>query len=103
VPRLATVTLVVADYDEAVAFFVERVGFELVEDTSLADGKRWVVVASRGGEQRAVIGRQTGGRVGFFLEERRTGRYGTVVVFEDLYGKRWDLLEPGLALPDPGH
>ena len=136
VPRLATVTLVVADYDEAIAFFVERVGFELVEDTSLGDGKRWVVVAPRGGvgarlllaqaaaaEQRAVVGRQTGGRVGFFLEtddlaadharmaaagvvfleERRTERYGKVVVFEDLSGNRWDLLEPGLALRDPGH
>jgi catechol 2,3-dioxygenase-like lactoylglutathione lyase family enzyme len=126
VARLATITLVVADYDEAIAFFVERVGFELVEDTSLGDGKRWVVVAPRGAgahvllaraagvEQRAVIGRQAGGRVGFFLEtddlagdharmaaagvafleEPRTERYGKVVVFEDLYGNRWDLIEP---------
>jgi catechol 2,3-dioxygenase-like lactoylglutathione lyase family enzyme len=136
VQQLATVTLVVADYDEAIAFFVERAGFDLVEDTSLGDGKRWVVVAPRGGagarlllaravgeEQQGVIGRQAGGRVGFFLEtddlagdharmaaagvvfleEPRTERYGKVVVFEDLYGNRWDLLEPGLALQDPGH
>ena len=130
--RLATITLVVADYDEAIAFFVERVGFELVEDTSVSDGKRWVVVAPRGGagahvllaraageEQRAVIGQQAGGRVGFFLEtddladdharmaaagvafleEPRTERYGKVVVFEDLYGNRWDLLEPRSGSP----
>ena len=80
-PQLATVTLVVADDDEAIEFFVERVGFDLVDDMSLSDGKRWVVVAPRAGagarlllaraageEQRAVIGRQAGGRVGFFLE-----------------------------------
>jgi catechol 2,3-dioxygenase-like lactoylglutathione lyase family enzyme len=138
VPRLATVTLVVADYDEAIAFFVERVGFELIEDKSLSDGKRWVVVAPRDGagahlplaradgeEQRAVIGRQAGGRVGFFLEtddlagdharmaeagvtfleEPRTERYGTVVVFEDLYGNRSDLIEPArwVGATDPGH
>ena len=55
VARLATITLVVADYDEAIAFFVERVGFELVEDTSLSDGKRWVVVAPRGGAGAHVL------------------------------------------------
>jgi catechol 2,3-dioxygenase-like lactoylglutathione lyase family enzyme len=126
-PRIATVTLVVAEYDEAIAFYVERLGFELLEDTPLGEGKRWVLVAPPGGagarlllaraegdEQRAAIGRQAGGRVGFFLETDdlardrarmlaagvrfleapRSERYGAVAVFEDLYGNRWDLLEP---------
>ena len=76
-----------------------------------------LLARAAGEEQRAVIGRQAGGRVGFFLEtddlagdharmaaagvafleEPRTERYGKVVVFEDLYGNRWDLLEPRLA------
>lgn len=121
------VTLVVAGYDEAIAFYCGRLGFSLLEDTELGGGKRWVVVApeggrgarlllaeARGGEQQAAIGRQTGGRVGFFLEtddfERdfaaftaagvkfleapRREDYGTVAVFEDLYGNKWDLIEP---------
>ena len=77
---LAQVTLVVRDYDEAIAFFTSSLGFILVEDTPL-DGKRWVVVApdtERGArlllakaanaEQLAHVGNQTGGRVAFFLE-----------------------------------
>ena len=123
--RVSLVTLVVADYDEALAFFVGRLGFALVEDTPL-EGKRWVVVAPRGGgtrlllaradgvEQRAAIGRQAGGRVAFFLETDdldtelarlvaagvevvrppRSEAYGTVAVFADLHGNRWDLIEP---------
>lgn len=78
--RLALVTLVVADYDAALAFYVGTLGFALVEDTPLEDGKRWVVVAPPGGgaslllaraasaDQRDAIGRQAGGRVAFFLE-----------------------------------
>jgi catechol 2,3-dioxygenase-like lactoylglutathione lyase family enzyme len=80
-PRtIALTTLVVADYDAAIAFYVERAGFVLVEDTDLGGGKRWVVVnpaaGARGGvllakaanaAQAARIGDQTGGRVGFFL------------------------------------
>jgi catechol 2,3-dioxygenase-like lactoylglutathione lyase family enzyme len=78
--RLATVTLVVADYDEAIAWYSEKLGFGLVEDASLGDGKRWVVVAPEGSgahlllaraandEQRSRIGDQTGGRVFLFLE-----------------------------------
>lgn len=78
--RLQAVTLVVPDYDEGIAFFVGKLGFDLVEDTPRGDGKRWVLVAPRGGEtrlllavgkgeaQRAAIGNQTGGRVAFFLE-----------------------------------
>ncbi|RDY65781.1 VOC family protein [Lysobacter soli] len=124
--HIACFALVVADYDEAIDFYVRKLGFELREDTDMGDGKRWVLVAPRGAqtaillaravddEQRAAIGRQTGGRVGFFLhtddfardhasmlahgvrfhEEPRREHYGTVAVFEDLYGNRWDLLEP---------
>jgi len=124
--RLALVTLLVRDYDEAIAYFVGALGFILQEDTLLSPAKRWVVVApalESGGAlllamadneaQRASLGRQTGGRVGFFLhtdnfirdysrmkaagvdflEEPRHEPYGTVVVFADLYGNRWDLLE----------
>jgi catechol 2,3-dioxygenase-like lactoylglutathione lyase family enzyme len=81
--RIATVSLVVADYDEAIAFYRDRLGFQLVADTPLGGGKRWVLVAPAGGgarlllaladgeAERARIGDQTGGRVGFFLCGRR--------------------------------
>ena len=77
--HIAAITIVVPDYDEAVAFYVGKVGFELVEDTRLSATKRWVLVAPPGGQcrvllakadseaQRRAIGNQTGGRVGFFL------------------------------------
>ncbi|MFF1462730.1 VOC family protein [Streptomyces sp. NPDC058330] len=126
-PLIALVTLVVRDYDEAVSFYTDALGFELAEDTDRGDGSRWVVVRPRGTDgtglllarakdeaQRAAVGAQTGGRVGFFLhtedfagdlermraagvrflEEPRYEAYGTVAVFEDLYGNRWDLLQP---------
>ena len=76
---IGAVTLVVRDYAEAVAFYVDAVGFELVEDVDLGGGKRWVVVRPAGAqtglllaqaaddEQRAHVGNQTGGRVGLFL------------------------------------
>lgn len=78
--RLATVALVVADYDEAIAWYTAKLGFRLLEDTDLGDGKRWVIVApeSAGARlllaqasdeaQRAAIGSQAGGRVFLFLE-----------------------------------
>lgn len=124
---IATVTLVVRDYDEAIAFYRGKLGFELVADTDMGGGKRWVVVSPPGGngarlllaqasgdEQLAVVGNQAGGRVAFFLEtddfERdfkaftaagvrfleapRHEAYGSVAVFEDLYGTKWDLIEP---------
>jgi catechol 2,3-dioxygenase-like lactoylglutathione lyase family enzyme len=77
--HIAAVTLVVPDYDAAIAFYVGALGFELLEDADLGGGKRWVRVAPRGAEtclllakaatpeQAASIGNQTGGRVGFFL------------------------------------
>jgi catechol 2,3-dioxygenase-like lactoylglutathione lyase family enzyme len=78
--RLAAVTLVVPDYDAAIEFYVGKLGFELLEDTDLGGGKRWVRVVPKGAEtalllakaanpdQQAAIGNQTGGRVGFFLQ-----------------------------------
>lgn len=124
--RIATVALLVRDYDEAIGFYRDRLGFEVVADTPLGDGKRWVLVAPPGGgarlllaradgaPQAARVGDQTGGRVGFFLEtedfaadfarfsERgvrfleapRHEPYGSVAVFEDLYGNKWDLIQP---------
>ena len=125
--RIALVTLVVPDYDRAIAFYCGALRFELVEDTQMPDGKRWVVVRPKGGEgtglllaraaneaQAEAIGRQAGGRVGFFLhtddfehdfsgfvaagvrflEQPRTEAYGTVAVFEDPFGNKWDLLQP---------
>ena len=77
--HIGAVTRVVRDYDEAIAFFVDALGFTLIEDTVLSPDKRWVRVAARHGgvclllvkaansEQAARIGDQTGGRVGFFL------------------------------------
>jgi catechol 2,3-dioxygenase-like lactoylglutathione lyase family enzyme len=123
---LATIALVIRDYDEAIAWFTEKLGFTLEQDVS-QPGKRWVVVAPRGNAgarlllaradgpaQEARIGDQTGGRVFLFLEtddfdrdhaamvakgvrfleEPRREAYGTVAVFEDLYGNKWDLLQP---------
>lgn len=77
-PRLGMATLVVRDYDEAIAFFVGKLGFKLVEDLAQSGTKRWVVVEAEGGgqlllakaaneTQAAVVGNQTGGQVGFFL------------------------------------
>lgn len=79
--RLALVSLLVRDYDEALAFYVDVLGFKLIEDRPVPEqGKRWVVVAPPGGsgaqlvlarasnpEQAARIGDQTGGRVFLFL------------------------------------
>ncbi|MFD7510372.1 VOC family protein [Streptomyces sp. NPDC059853] len=125
--HIGLVTVVVRDYDEAIAFYVTALGFELVEDTPLDGGKRWVVVRPPGARETGVllaraatsdqiahIGDQTGRRVGWFLttddfdrdyarmraagvrfeEQPRHEAYGTVAVFQDLYGNRWDLLQP---------
>ncbi|WP_405726549.1 VOC family protein [Streptomyces sp. NBC_00028] len=126
--RIALVTLVVDDYDEAIRFYTEALGFRLVEDEARPGGARWVVVEpgtegsgtglllarAKDDAQRGRVGDQTGGRVGFFLhtddfardharmvaagvtflEEPRHEAYGSVAVFQDLYGNRWDLLQP---------
>lgn len=123
--HIGSVTLVVEQYDAAIAWFTDVLGFELLEDTDRGGGKRWVRVAPGGGgselllaravndAQRASIGQQTGGRVAFFLhtedfsrdhaamqargvrfvEAPRREEYGTVAVFEDVCGNRWDLIE----------
>ena len=78
---IATVALVVGNYDEAIAWYVERLGFVLTEDVDLGGGKRWVTVSpakgqgarlllaeASGEEQASRIGNQTGGRVFLFLE-----------------------------------
>ena len=123
--HLGCIAIVVDDYDRAIDFYTGALGFELREDSPRGDGKRWVLVAPPGAEtalllaqaandvQRARIGDQTGGRVGFFLhtddfrrdhaamsakgvrflETPREEAYGTVAVFEDPYGNKWDLLE----------
>ena len=127
---IATVTLVVREYDEAIAFFTDALGFSLVEDTPLGGGKRWVRMApaESGGaslllakavtpEQLEHVGNQTGGRVFLFLEtsdfwsdyhrmqargvrfteQPRHEPYGWVVVFLDLYGNKWDLVQRSAA------
>ena len=125
--QLAQVALVVRDYDEARRFYVDQVGFDVLEDSDQGLGRRWLVVGPADGrgarlllarattpEQQAQVGHQAGGRVWLFLEtddfagdharmrangvrfleEPRAEPNGTVAVFEDLYGNRWDLIEP---------
>lgn len=124
---IAHVALVVLDYDEALAFYVGKLGFRVAEDTFQPEqNKRWVVIAPPGStgtslllarasapEQQPYVGNQAGGRVFLFLQTDDFWRdyhrmlaagvrfvrppaeaaYGTVAVFEDLYGNRWDLLQ----------
>lgn len=123
--RIAHIALVVNDYDEAIAFYTQKLHFDLIEDTILSETKRWVLVAPKGSsecclllakavgeEQKSRTGNQTGGRVFLFLHTDNFQRdyqnlldqqirivrepsheeYGTVAVFEDLYGNLWDLI-----------
>lgn len=125
--HIGSIALVVADYDEAITWYTQVLGFTLVENTDMGDGKRWVIVSPPGAtetrlllakatspEQAARVGDQTGGRVfmllftddfwrdyrrmksagAVFCEEPREEAYGIVVVFKDLYGNKWDLLQP---------
>ncbi len=115
-----------SDYDAGLKFYVDTLGFDLIEDTPMGPEKRWVMIAPPGStgtrlllaraaseQQTQAIGNQTGGRVGFFLttdqfqkdydrmksagvhfeEDPRHEPYGWVVVFQDPWGNRWDLLE----------
>jgi lactoylglutathione lyase len=124
--RIGQISLLVNDYDEAIEFYTRKLGFNLVENTSLSPEKRWVVVSPKGSdccnlllakasneEQISRIGNQTGGRVFLFLYtdnfekdysnlkekgvkiigEPRYEAYGSVLVFEDLYGNKWDMIE----------
>lgn len=128
--KIASMSLVVRDYDEAIHWYCGVLGFTLVEDTPLTDAKRWVRVAPDESsdftlllaravtpEQNSRIGNQTGGRVFLFLNTDNFWRdyralsdkgvafvrpptqepYGTVAVFEDLYGNLWDLIEPRMG------
>ena len=122
--HLAAVALVVPDYDEAKTYYSQVLGFDVIEDVAIGEGKRWLVVAPPGSRthlvlakasnpaQESRIGDQTGGRVFLFLytddfwrdysEMQQKGvnfvrtpkeePYGTVAVFEDLYGNLWDLI-----------
>ena len=124
---LAHIALVVRDYDEAIAWYTDTLGFTLIEDSYQPEqDKRWVLIAPPGStgttillaraskpEQEPFIGNQAGGRVFLFLQtddfwrdyeayrakgvtfvrEPKTEGYGTVAVFQDLYGTLWDLIE----------
>lgn len=126
--QIDLVTLIVDEYDPAIAFFTDVLGFDLAEDSPslTTDGrpKRWVVVRPPGARtgillaradgdgQRAAVGNQAAGRVGFFLRvddfdatyrrmtdagvtfvrPPRAEPYGRVAVFLDIAGNRWDLL-----------
>lgn len=127
--HLARVAILVPDYEAGLAFYNGALGFAVEEDTDLGAGKRWVVLAPPGAsptdarillaravgkDQRSVVGKQAGGRVGLFLhtddfasdharllergvvfeEEPRDEPYGRVAVFRDPFGNRWDLLQP---------
>jgi catechol 2,3-dioxygenase-like lactoylglutathione lyase family enzyme len=126
--HLALIALVVRDYDEALAYYRDVLGFGVLEDADMGGGKRWVVVSPPGARetrlllakaanerQAAVVGAQSGGRVFLFLhtddfardyanyraagvrfieDAPREETFGTVIVFEDLYGNRWDLVQP---------
>jgi catechol 2,3-dioxygenase-like lactoylglutathione lyase family enzyme len=123
---ISCLALLVRDYDEAIDFYTNNLGFQVIEDTDLGNDKRWVRVRPPGStgtdlllakavtpEQSSRIGNQTGGRVFLFLHTDDFCRdyramtakgvkfirppseesYGTVAVFEDLYGNKWDLLQ----------
>lgn len=124
--RLAYVSLLIDEYETAIEYFTEVLGFVVLQDERLTDTKRWVVVApsvegsalllakASTSEQRALVGKQGGGRVWLFLhtdhfdrdyarmqqhgvkfeELPREEAYGRVVVFSDRWGNRWDLIEP---------
>jgi len=124
--KIAAIALLVRDYDEAKDYYSAVLGFDVLEDIPLGNGKRWLVVSPPGlagaqlvlaqasnAEQVTRIGNQTGGRVLLFLhtdnfqrdyetyrargvsfrETPREEPYGTVAVFQDLYGNLWDLIE----------
>ena len=124
--KIAHIALLVADYDEAISFYVDKLNFDLIEDTALSETKRWVLVAPKGSQdfslllakadgaiQKQSIGNQSGGRIFLFLNtdnfdrdyqnlkdnnieivrEPKTEDYGKVLVFKDIYGNLWDLIQ----------
>ena len=130
--RLASVAFLAPDYDSAIVWFCQALAFELIEDSDLGAGKRWVVVApdrtagarfviakAADARQLAAVGEAAGGRVAYFLETDdffrdheaflqrgvkfleapRCETYGTVAVFADPFGNKWDLIEPAERRP----
>ncbi|MBB3994466.1 catechol 2,3-dioxygenase-like lactoylglutathione lyase family enzyme [Sulfitobacter undariae] len=127
VQNIAHIALVVRNYDDAIAFYCDTLGFDLIADEYQPEqDKRWVLVRPKGGtgtslllaqastsKQDGFIGDQAGGRVFLFLETDDFARdyaaysergvkfirapaaqpYGTVAVFVDLYGNKWDLIQ----------
>ena len=125
--KLAHFSLVIDDYDKAIAYYTNVLGVHLLEDTRLDEHKRWVRLATAENaetsillakasneEQQSRIGNQTGGRVFLFLHTDNFQEFydrlllhqvkiirpitqeawGTVCVFQDLYGNLWDLIQP---------
>jgi catechol 2,3-dioxygenase-like lactoylglutathione lyase family enzyme len=123
--HIGETALLVRDYEEAIAWFTQKLGFAVITDAPIPPDERWVTVAPAGGQaavrlaraetdrQRAQIGHQADERVLLYLhtddfardhaaytargvrfvEAPRHENYGTVAVFEDLYGNRWDLIQ----------
>lgn len=124
--EIASMALLVADYDEAIEYYTEILNFVLLEDKKMSETKRWVRVAphvdssfsfllakAASDEQSKFVGNQSGGRVYIFYhvdefwveykrmlalgvdftEQPREEDYATVVVFKDLYGNKWDMIE----------
>ena len=127
--HIGHITLLVNDYDEAIAFYCHKLQFHIVEDKPMSETKRWVLMAPPGStgtsilltkavtdEQRALVGKQAAGKVFLFLftdnlaadyenlqkhrveivEEPEVKPHGKVLIFSDLYGNRFDLIEPTL-------
>ena len=125
--HIGHLSVLVNDYDEAIAFYVDKLQFEVLDDIDQGEGKRWVLIAPKGASnfslllakassegQQLLVGNQTGGRVFLFLytddierdyqnlldkkvtivEELTSKPHGTVLVFADLYGNLWDLIQP---------
>ena len=127
--HIGHITLLIHDYDEAIAFYCNKLQFHVVEDKPMSETKRWVLLAPPGStgtsilltravtdEQRALVGKQAAGKVFLFLftdnlaadyknllkhgvgivEEPEVKPHGKVLIFSDLYGNRFDLIEPTL-------
>lgn len=105
--KIAQLSLLVKDYDEAIDFYTQKLKFELIEDTRLSDTKRWVVVAPKGNEgcslllakakneeQAAYIGNQTGGRVFLFLHTQNFESYYQHLISQEVNIVREMSVEP---------
>jgi lactoylglutathione lyase len=126
IQNIGGISIVVANYDDAIEFYTKKLQFTLIDDIDLGQGKRWVQVSppnsngtnlvlsqASNEQQKQAVGNQGGGSVLLFLktndfwrdydlmkangvifnEEPRVEEYGVVVIFQDLYGNQWDLLQ----------